>query len=236
MKLRVLDLFSGIGGFSLGLERTGGFETVAFCEIEEFPRRVLAKHWPGVPIFEDVRELRGEDVGPVDVVCGGFPCQPWSNAGKQGGTEDDRDLWPAMLRVIADIRPRWVIGENVGGFVSNPLGLDRSLSDLEAEGYSVRAFVIPACAVGAPHRRDRCWIVAHNDSGKRQRERPSFMGLDAGANGWDDIGGLQHWFPEPDVGRVAHGVPKRVDRLGALGNAVVPQVAEYVGRLIDPRS
>ncbi len=169
-KLRVLDLFSGIGGFSLGLERTGGFETVAFCEIEPFPRKVLAKHWPGIPIFNDVRELRGDDVGSVDVICGGFSCQPWSAAGKQGGTEDDRDLWPAMLRVIANIRPRWVIGENVGGFVSNPLGLDRSLSDLEAEGYSVRTFVIPACAVDAPHRRSRCWIVAHrNTNGASER-------------------------------------------------------------------
>ena len=157
--LTVLDTFSGIGGFSLGLERTGGFRTVAFCEIDPFCRRVLARHWPDVPCFEDITRLRGADIGPVDVICGGFPCQPWSVAGQRRGAEDDRHLWPQMARLVSEIRPAWVIGENVAGFIR--LGLDQSISDLEALGYTCRPFVVPACAVGAPHRRDRVWIVAH---------------------------------------------------------------------------
>lgn len=169
MTLRVLDLFSGIGGFSLGLERTGGFETVAFCEIEEFPRRVLAKHWPEVPIHEDVRKLTAADVGPVDVICGGYPCQPFSTAGKRRGKEDDRHLWPEFNRLVAELRPTWVIGENVAGHIS--MGLDDVLSDLEGQGYACRTFVIPACAVDAPHRRDRCWVVAHRDDQPRQAVR-----------------------------------------------------------------
>ena len=163
-KLRVLDLFSGIGGFSLGLERTGGFETAAFCECEDFPRQVLAKHWPGVPCFPDVRELKGEDiVGPIDVICGGYPCQPFSQAGQRRGQEDDRHLWPEFSRLVAELRPAWVIGENVAGHIS--MGLDDVLSDLERQGYACRTFVIPACATGAPHRRDRVWTIAsRNDA------------------------------------------------------------------------
>ena len=156
--MRVLDLFSGIGGFSLGLERAG-METVAFCEIEEFPRKVLAKHWPGVPIHKDIRELKGDAIGPVDLICGGYPCQPFSTAGKRGGASDDRHLWPEYLRLIQELRPSWVIGENVAGHIS--MGLDQVLADLEGEGYTWEAFVIPACAVDAPHRRDRVWVVAN---------------------------------------------------------------------------
>jgi DNA (cytosine-5)-methyltransferase 1 len=167
--VRVLDLFSGIGGFSLGLERAG-MKTVAFCEIEPFCRAVLKKHWPDVPQFEDVRKLRGEDVGPVDLVCGGYPCQPFSTAGKRGGAEDDRHLWPEMRRIISECRPDWVLAENVAGHIT--LGLDEVLSDLDALGYASRAFVIPACAVDAPHRRDRVWIVANaNSQGLEGRER-----------------------------------------------------------------
>ena len=168
-KLRVLDLFSGIGGFSLGLERAGGFETVAFCEIEEFPQRVLRKNFPGIPIFEDVRKLKGSDIGTVDVICGGYPCQPFSTAGKRRGAEDDRHLWPEFSRLVAELRPAWVIGENVAGHIS--MGLDDVLSDLEGQGYACRTFVIPACAVGAPHRRDRCWTIARRvaDAEKLQR-------------------------------------------------------------------
>ena len=163
-KLRVLDLFSGIGGFSLGLERTGGFETAAFCEYEDFPRQVLAKHWPDVPCFPDVRELKGEDVdGSIDVICGGYPCQPFSTAGQRRGQEDDRHLWPEFSRIVDELRPAWVIGENVAGHIS--MGLDDVLSDLERQGYACRAFVIPACATGAPHRRDRVWTIAsRNDA------------------------------------------------------------------------
>ena len=157
--MKVLDLFSGIGGFSLGLE-WAGMETIAMCEKDKFCRQVLAKHWPDITIYEDIRKLDGREYkNAVDVVCGGFPCQPFSVAGKQLGKEDDRHLWPEMLRVIKESAPTWVIGENVSGFVS--MALDDVCLDLEAEGYEVQSFVIPACAVEAHHKRDRCWIVAY---------------------------------------------------------------------------
>jgi DNA (cytosine-5)-methyltransferase 1 len=169
-KLRVLDLFSGIGGFSLGLERTGGFETVAFCEIEEFPRKVLAKHWPDVPCFHDVRKLTRADIdGPVDVICGGYPCQPFSTAGRRLGQKDDRHLWPEFARIVEEFRPTWVIGENVAGHIS--MGLDDVLSDLEALGYAARPFVIPACAVNALHRRDRVWTIGHSDKNSFEQRK-----------------------------------------------------------------
>ena len=171
-KLRVLDLFSGIGGFSLGLERTGGFETVAFCEIDPFCRKVLSKHWPDVPIFEDVRELTSEQTGPIDLICGGYPCQPFSHAGQRRGAEDDRHLWPEVKRLVASIRPRWCLFENVAGHIS--MGLDEVLSDLESEGYTAWTVVIPACAVDAPHRRDRVWIVANSksDDARQLKKQP----------------------------------------------------------------
>ena len=326
--LNVLDLFSGIGGFSLGLERAG-MTTVAFCEIEDYPRQVLAKHWPGVPIHSDIRKLDGTQYrGTVDVICGGFPCQPFSHAGKRGGKDDDRDLWPEMLRVIREVQSPWVIGENVAGFIN--MELDRTLSDLEDEGYACQTFDIPACGVGAPHIRHRVWIVAHAES-KRKRSRqqskrneragskfvesngsggdtiygsetkPEAMahadserfqeqrrpepdaeehgaiecgsrsirgpdeqerhqeggeatgrdsegtGPDVGhsnrnrcdqrgqgiaATGSDGVVRANRWEPEPPVGRVAHGIPSRVDRLKSLGNAVVPQIPEILGRAI----
>lgn len=165
--MKVLDLFSGIGGFSLGLE-WAGMETIAMCEKDKFCRQVLAKHWPDITIHEDIRKLDGREYkNAVDVVCGGFPCQPFSVAGKQLGKEDDRHLWPEMLRVIKESAPAWVIGENVSGFVS--MALDDVCLDLEAEGYEVQSFVIPACAVEAHHKRDRCWIVAYSDENDRRR-------------------------------------------------------------------
>lgn len=165
--MKVLDLFSGIGGFSLGLERTGGFETVAFCEIDPFCQKILNKHWPDVPIFDDVRELNYE--GSVDLICGGYPCQPFSFAGKRKGKEDDRHLWPAMFSLIKKHRPRWVVGENVAGHIN--MGLDEVLADLEGQNYECRTFVIPACAINAPHRRDRVWIVARNTKGARKTQK-----------------------------------------------------------------
>lgn len=157
-KLKVLDLFSGIGGFSLGLERTGGFETVAFCDIEPFAQKVLKKNWPNVPIFPDVRTLDYD--GTVDVITGGYPCQPFSTAGKRDGKEDDRHLWPAMFSLIKKYRPAWIIGENVAGHIS--MGLDDVLLDLESEGYTPRPFSVPACAIDAKHKRERVWIVANS--------------------------------------------------------------------------
>ncbi len=171
-KLKVLDLFSGIGGFSLGLHRAG-FETAAFCEVDEFCQKVLAKNFPGIPIFDDIKtltkeKLNDQGISTVDILCGGFPCQPFSNAGKKKGRQDDRDLWPEMFRVIKETKPTWVIGENVAGFIS--MEFTRTKIDLESIGYRVLPFTIPACAVGANHRRDRIWIIAHLDRTKLRIE------------------------------------------------------------------
>lgn len=232
-KLRVLDLFSGIGGFSLGLERTGGFETVAFCEIEEFPRKVLAKHWPGVPCYEDVRKLKGKDIGAVDVICGGYPCQPFSTAGRRKGAEDDRHLWPEFSRLVDELQPAWVIGENVAGHVS--MGLDDVLSDLEGKGYTARTFIIPACAVNAPHRRDRIWVIANSTSKRQPRSRQHGERFCAKENeNWKAGKPLNAMEgpTEPPFCGTDHGVSDGLDRLRALGNAVVPQIPEMLGYAI----
>lgn len=170
-RLTHLSLFSGIGGLDLAAE-WAGFETVGQCEWAEYPTKVLEKHWPDVPRWRDIKTLTGEDFyaktggRTVDVISGGFPCQPFSVAGKQRGKEDDRYLWPEMVRVIKELRPTWVVGENVAGIIN--LALDDVLSNLEAEGYETRAFLVPVCGVGAPHQRYRTAIVAHS-TGKRSR-------------------------------------------------------------------
>lgn len=214
--MKVLDLFSGIGGFSLGLERAG-METVAFCEIEEFPRRVLAKHWPGVPIHKDITELDGEQYrGSVDLVCGGFPCQPFSQAGQRRGEDDDRALWPEMLRVIREVQPTWVIAENVIGFES--MGLADCESDLESNGFAVQPFDIPACGVGAPHRRHRLWIVAH--SRRNERGRRARPGETEGRRASGDAQGLGEGFAGNSH---SHSQPASV--LNAASSGVMGQVA-----------
>jgi len=241
--MRHLDLFSGIGGFALGLNRAG-FETVAFCEIDPFCQRVLKKHWPEVPIIEDVKDAEKFDaIGGVDIITGGYPCQPFSAAGLKRGDNDDRHLWPAMFEIIRRKRPAWVIGENVAGHIS--MGLDEVLTDLEAEGYQARAFVIPACSVDSPQRRDRCWILANAESsrgtgggseehgaGKRiflteEQERGQI---------WSEIerrGLLRRWDEtESPVRGMVDGVPDWVDRVKSLGNAVVPQIPEIIGKAI----
>ena len=164
MKLRHLDLFSGIGGFSLGLESTGGFETVAFCDIEKYCLQVLEKRFPGVPRYTDIKELnydkiKSDGLFPIDIITGGYPCQPFSVAGRKKGEEDPRHLWPEMFRLVQELRPSWVIGENVSGHIK--LGLDTVLKNLESEGYSARTFSISASSVGANHQRERVWIVAN---------------------------------------------------------------------------
>ena len=235
LMLRLLDLFSGIGGFSLGLERTGGFQTVAFCEIEPYCVKVLAKHWPSVPCYGDIKELTGDrlvadGVCPIDAICGGFPCQDISIAGKGAGIEGERSgLWSEYARIIGEVRPRYVIVENVAALLGR--GISRILGDLAALGYDAEWHCIPASAVGAPHRRDRLWIVANASSTRLSPSWPQPVGTY-----WREARGVfaaaSWWRIEPDVGRVAHGVPSRVDRLKSLGNAVVPQIPEIVGRAI----
>lgn len=161
--MRFLSLFAGIGGFDLGLERAG-MECVGQVEIDPFCQAVLAHHWPNVKRIGDIRNVTAETFagcGAVDLICGGFPCQPFSTAGKRGGRDDDRYLWPEMLRVIGLYKPRWVIGENVRGLLSIEQGVvfDQVLADLENIGYEVQAYVVPACSLDAPHRRDRIWII-----------------------------------------------------------------------------
>ena len=298
-KLTHLSLFSGIGGLDLAAEMAG-FQTVGQCEWADYPTKVLEKHWPNVPRWRDIRTLTGESfyektgIRTVDVISGGFPCQPFSVAGKRKGKEDDRYLWPEMLRVISEIRPAWIVGENVAGIIN--LALDTVLSDLESIGYSCQTFVIPACGVDAPHRRNRVAIISHDnevrcdlwrscrkalqrdeardeadssgenvadserirlrengnqtshnkkwDCSTHRKERETELcasgccGCDVSdttVNGLEKQGAQRNqkeqisapdvcWWPaEPNVGRVANGVPHRVDRLKCLGNAVVPQ-------------
>jgi DNA (cytosine-5)-methyltransferase 1 len=317
MKLKILDLFSGIGGFSLGLEATGHFETAAFCEIDPYCKQVLKKHWPDVPIFDDIRQLKGTDIGTIDIITGGYPCQPFSVAGKQKAEQDPRHLWPEYFRLIQELRPTWVIGENVSGHIK--LGLDSVLEDLASEGYSTRTFSISAASIGANHKRERIWTVAYsNDSRDRTSQHETNSNREKINEGWqeqsfsepsrqsedvensrrtlwqrgqfskeneDEIGkenanqferssstskidvantdskrlqrqresssqfnkkfttsksseerqkglGGKWWESEPRVGRVAHGIPKRVDRLKTLGNAVVPHIPYYIGQAI----
>ena len=246
--MKVLDLFSGIGGFSIGLEKAG-FETAAFCEIEEYPKAVLRKHWPDTPIYNDVRELTGERLradGIVpDIIVGGYPCQPFSVAGVRRGEEDDRHLWPEVYRLVKEIRPAWGIFENVAGHIS--MGLDEVLFDLEAENYAARPFVVPACGVDAPHRRDRVWIVARNlgdTKGKHSdvdedennkkiiKEAKGAQTIQPRRPNLSKIGVGRRWEVEPNVGRVVDGLPNTPHRLKALGNAVVPQIPEAIGRVI----
>ena len=334
--MNVLDLFSGIGGFSLGLERAG-MHTVAFCEIDPWCRRVLAKHWPDVPVYDDVRTLtaarlvadaardvRAEQAAggtewqragasrqSIDVICGGFPCQDISTAGKGAGITGERSgLWKEYARIIGEVRPRYAIIENVAALLHR--GLSDVLFDLSALGYDAEWHCIRASDVGAPHRRDRVWIIAypqHPDTDSAGPYRaPQHVNRDAelrdqqvslagslcedvadangsGGSSWtgdtkqgargrhadrSGIGenvadadqprlegwlraelrqcaeqqsagqgsayGRAQWLTEPDVGRVAHGVPARVDRLRSLGNAVVPQIPEIIGRAIMAQS
>ena len=266
--MRHVDLCSGIGGFALGFEWAGLSSPVMFCDIEPWSRKILAKHWPDVPIETDVKELANEpnrNVPDCDILTAGYPCQPFSLAGQRRGQEDDRHIWPYILRIVAQKRPAWCVFENVYGHIS--LGLDQVLFDLEAEGYATRTFVVPACAADAPHRRDRVWIIARNlenptiqrlqeygygepndaistsqdvadtDSPHQQgrgvssRVHTQYSNFNSGSH---NIRGkaTQFWLPEPAVGRVAHGIPRRVDRLKGLGNAIVPQIAMRIGQTI----
>lgn len=170
--MKVLDLFSGIGGFSLGLESTGFFETVAFCEKDDFCKKVLQKHWGDIKIYDDIRSV--DDEIQADVVTGGFPCQSFSQAGLQKGRADDRFLWNEMFDVIKKVKPRWVIGENVQGIINIEQGmvLKQVQDDLESESFEVQCFLIPASGIGAWHQRKRVWILAHSKhNGPHRQER-----------------------------------------------------------------
>ena len=307
-----LDLFSGIGGFSLALERVG-FKTIGFCEIDPYCRLLLQKHWKGVTIHNDIKKLEAKDIKePIDILTGGFPCQPYSVAGKQKGTDDNRYLWPDMFRVIKEVKPTFIIAENVRGIVNIQDGMvfETVCSDLESEGFEIQPFIIPAAGVGAPHKRERVWIVGyskHNgsltskirrrnkeaDAGSQERENQTIKpkrtsGSDndevmensrrtlrqgsklsqenANENRKEDANQFERssstseyhvanserihvqgqqsrsgqeqsrrkgwWEFEPNVGRVANGVPGRVYRLKGLGNSIVPQIAEEIGKTI----
>jgi DNA (cytosine-5)-methyltransferase 1 len=171
-----LDLFSGIGGFALGLQKVG-FETVAFCDIEKYCQHLLKQKWNGIKIYSDVREItkekfKADGIESPEIITGGFPCQPFSVAGSRKGTDDNRHLWPEMFRIIKEFKPRWIIGENVRGIVSIQDGLvfETVCTDLESEGYEVQTFNIPAVGVGAPHKRERIWIVANSRCSVRREQ------------------------------------------------------------------
>lgn len=221
------SLFAGIGGLDLGLERAG-WECCWQVESDEWCRRVLGKHWPDVVRYGDIREV--DSLPPVDLICGGFPCQPISRAGKGLVQADQRWLWPEFHRIIRLVRPRFVLVENVQALLGR--GFGDVLGDLAASGYDAEWDCLPAAAFGAPHLRDRVFLVAHASSPRLQglgTERGLFQALSQG-----EVGGADWWATEPNVGRVADGIPHRVDRLRGLGNAVVPQVAEWIGRrLLD---
>jgi DNA (cytosine-5)-methyltransferase 1 len=227
--VNVGSLFSGIGGMDLGLARAG--MTVRWqCEIEPYCRRVLAKHWPDVPCYEDVKTIDWTEVEPVDLICGGFPCQPVSLAGKRLAQEDERWLWPEFVRCIRVLRPRYVLVENTTGLLS--AGMGDVLGDLAKAGFDAEWGLLSACALGAPHSRSRVFIVAHT---KGQRCDGRWCGWPAekpseseGCNTRE----IRPWREEPCPVGVANGIPNRVDRLRGLGNAVVPQVSEWIGRRI----
>jgi DNA (cytosine-5)-methyltransferase 1 len=230
------SLFAGIGGFDLGFERAG-IKTVWQVEIDDYCRRVLAKHWPDVRRFSDIRDCGKHNLPWVDILSGGFPCQDISNAGKRAGINGERSgLWSEYARIICELRPRFVVVENVSALLNR--GMERVLGDLAQIGYDAEWQSIRASDVGAPHRRERIWIVAYPG-----RESSTLLAY-ANSERWNGRSGVfrerwsreltdsSWWAVEPDVGRVAHGIPARVDRLKGLGNAVVPQIAEWIGRRI----
>lgn len=258
MTLTVGSLFTGIGGIDLGLERAG-MEIKWQVENDEFCIQVLEEHWPTVQRFADVRALSGSSLETVDVICGGFPCQPVSTAGKRAAQADPRWLWPEFARLVDEVRPEYVIVENVPGLYS--AGGAEVITDLAALGFDAEWHNLLASAFGAPHQRERFVLVGYaNEQGlerrgskRRLRESgikgqpggpstnavadPDNLGRHGGtrwsARGWEQPTHSDWWTVEPGMGRVADGVPKRVDRLKGLGNSVVPQMFEWIGRMVQ---
>ena len=280
--LTVGSLFSGIGGLDLGLERAG-MEVIWQSEIDPYACKVLSKHWPEVVNHGNIKEINWGDVVRPDIICGGYPCQPFSTAGKRNGTDDPRHLWPWVREAISELRPKYAILENVRGHLS--LGGVSVIGELADIGYDAEWRIVSAASMGAPHKRERVIIVAYpNNNGLSSttlrasigtptnkqspwqnnptnfkrcsglskdvaypdgvsmddsnfnrsdsppfRESPTIFPI---ARGSSNARTGEQWFSEPDVGRVANGVPSRVDRLRGLGNAVVPQVAELIGRMV----
>lgn len=235
MTLKVLDLFAGIGGFSLGLERTGGFQTVAFCEIDTHAQKVLKKNWPEVPIFEDVSQLTRKDIdGTIDVITGGFPCQDISLAGKGAGLDGARSgLWWEYHRIIKEFSPKYAIIENVSALRSR--GLEEVLWSLTEIGYDTEWHCIPARAVGAPHQRDRLWAIAYPQRFGPQGQGRCLKSLYPTPDEFREASGLVDAFQRnalPYVCGRHDGISSPLERLKQLGNAVVPQIPELIGRAI----
>ena len=244
-QLTHLSLFSGIGGLDLAAE-WAGFTTVGQCEWADYPTKVLEKHWPNTERWRDIRDVTKEDftrrtgLRSVDIVSGGFPCQPFSTNGHRNGEDDDRYLWPEMLRVISEVKPTWVIGENVAGIIS--MALDKVCSDLEAEGFEVQPIVLPACSAGALHRRDRVFFIANSAnnrcehskyaegrSHKKQRQEES---TPIERSLIVDEREFREQVRTAEFIRAANGIPNRMDRIKCLGNAVVPQQVYPIFRAI----
>lgn len=239
--LRMVSLFAGIGGFDLAAEAAGGIEIVGQVEIADYPTRVLERHWPDVPRIRDIHDYHGHEFGRVDLLTGGYPCQPFSLAGRRDGEADPRHLWPQVLRAIRVLRPNYSLLENVPGHLSR--GFGTVLGDLAEIGHGAEWDCVPARSVGAPHSgygRERIWIVAYPDSGGRDGAGVPRQTLGETLSGSTWGGGVEsrlpdpasgYWEVEPDVGRVVDGVSpgmdraERKERLIALGNAIVPQVA-----------
>jgi DNA (cytosine-5)-methyltransferase 1 len=249
--MRLGSLFAGIGGFDLAA-RWMGWETAWFSEIDPYASAVLAKHWPGVPNHGDITRIDFTQVEPVDLLCGGFPCQDISSAGKRAGIDGGQSgLWREYARAIGELRPRYVVVENTRDLLVR--GMDRVLRDLASLGYDAEWTVLSASEVGAAHRRDRVWVLAYPQSGRVEGERLPTEGeislahphrgrkkvADAdrqptlrAAIAWQEC---PAWEREPAVARVAHGIPSRLDRLACLGNAIVPQCALVIFQAIQAR-
>nr|BAR27828.1 DNA (cytosine-5-)-methyltransferase (TIGR00675) [uncultured Mediterranean phage uvMED] len=258
MELTVLDLFSGIGGFSVGLEATGKFKTIGFCEQDKFCQKVLRKHWSDVPIYEDIKKLDARKI-KADVVVGGFPCQSISIAGKQKGKDDDRFLFPEMLRVIKEVQPRWIIGENVQNLINIADGqiLQGIHNDLEAENYEVQTFCISAASIGAWHKRSRVWIIAADSKKLRfsggsseecrdkkwkfQQKKQKRCEVRSKVKRCNSSHNKSWWEQEHEaltkICRVPHGLSaeldtNRNDRIKALGNSICPPIITEIGKAI----